>query len=264
MSKKGEMNEINIEKEPDVEKNDVIEENSHDKSSISSESSKDIESFNATFDIMEMYSPLPQLSNSQLYLSKIQDAQLMKTKPRRGKGYTSGSSCITEVIIDKKPTKLLLDPGSFCSCVVYISTMDALKGFNQNVVTLRARRYLGIIVHCGVYEYLRMPFGIKNAPSHFQRKMNNLFPEELSEEWFIIDIEDIIVCSKTWEEHMCILSRILTKIQSVNIKISLKKCHFGLKELKELGHVVYGLSLGIEKNNVAAVFLKPMCPKKGN
>ncbi|MBW0567030.1 hypothetical protein O181_106745 [Austropuccinia psidii MF-1] len=42
----------------------------------------------------------------------------MKTKPNRGKGYTAGNSCITEVVIDNKPTKLLLDPGAFCSCVV--------------------------------------------------------------------------------------------------------------------------------------------------
>ncbi|MBW0569090.1 hypothetical protein O181_108805 [Austropuccinia psidii MF-1] len=41
----------------------------------------------------------------------------MKTKPNRGKGYTAGNSCITEVVIDNKPTKLLLDPGAFCSCV---------------------------------------------------------------------------------------------------------------------------------------------------
>ncbi|MBW0481474.1 hypothetical protein O181_021189 [Austropuccinia psidii MF-1] len=42
------------------------------------------------------------------------------------------------------------------------------------------------------------------------------------------------------------------------MKISLKKCYFGFKELKALGHVVSGLSLGIERNKVAAVFLKPM------
>ncbi|MBW0527994.1 hypothetical protein O181_067709 [Austropuccinia psidii MF-1] len=107
-----------------------------------------------------------------------------------------------------------------------------------------------------------MPFGIKNAPSHFQRMMNEIFPEELSEGWLIIYIDDIIVCSKTWEEHMYRLSRVLTKIQSVNMKISLKKCHFGFKELKALGHVVSGLSLGIDKNKVAAVLLKPMPQNK--
>ncbi|MBW0548596.1 hypothetical protein O181_088311, partial [Austropuccinia psidii MF-1] len=117
MSKRGEIIEIDIEREPDVEKDDIIEDNLDVKSSIFSESSKDIENINATFDIMEYYSCLPQLSNGQLDSSKVQDAQLMKTKPNRGKGYTSGNSCITEVVIDNNPTKLLLDPGAFCSCV---------------------------------------------------------------------------------------------------------------------------------------------------
>ncbi|MBW0519783.1 hypothetical protein O181_059498 [Austropuccinia psidii MF-1] len=66
--KKDKINEIDIEKEPDVEKDEVNENNSDDKSSIFSESSKDIENINATFDIMESYSHLPQLRNSQIDL----------------------------------------------------------------------------------------------------------------------------------------------------------------------------------------------------
>ncbi|MBW0521815.1 hypothetical protein O181_061530 [Austropuccinia psidii MF-1] len=76
---------------------------------------------------MESYSHLPQLSNGQLDLSKIQDAQLMKTKLNRGKGYTDVNSYITEVVIENKPTKILLDPGAFCSCVV--------KSFLKNCAT---------------------------------------------------------------------------------------------------------------------------------
>ncbi|MBW0516554.1 hypothetical protein O181_056269 [Austropuccinia psidii MF-1] len=115
--KKGKINEIDIEKEPDVKKDDVIEDNSDDKSSIFSESSKDIENIHVTFDIMLSYSHLPQLSNGQIDLSKIQDAQLMRAKPNRGKGYTAGNSCIMGVVIENNPTKLLLDTGAFCSCV---------------------------------------------------------------------------------------------------------------------------------------------------
>ncbi|MBW0566486.1 hypothetical protein O181_106201 [Austropuccinia psidii MF-1] len=166
----------------------------------------------------------------------------------------------TYTVPDRYPIPKIQIALTKISQAVYITTMDALKGFHQNVVTPRERKYLRIIVHCRVYEYLRMPFGIKNAPSHFQRMMNEIVPEELSEGWLIIYIDDIIVCSKTWEEHMYRLSRVLTKIQSVNM--SLKKCHFGLKELKELGHVVSGLSLGIDKNKVAAVLLKPMPQNK--
>ncbi|MBW0567145.1 hypothetical protein O181_106860 [Austropuccinia psidii MF-1] len=109
-----------------------------------------------------------------------------------------------------------------------------------------------------------MPFGIKNAPSHYQRMINTIFPEELSEGWLIIYIDDIIVCSETWENHLTRLERVLKKIVQVNMKISLEKCHFAYSELKALGHVVSQLSLGIEKNKVAAVLLKPMPQTKKN
>ncbi|MBW0482048.1 hypothetical protein O181_021763 [Austropuccinia psidii MF-1] len=136
--------------------------------------------------------------------------------------------------------------------------MDALKGFHQNILTDNAKKLLRIIVHCGFFEYLRMPFGIKNAPSHYQRMMNTIFPEELSEGWLIIYIDDIIIFSETWDSHLSRLERVLQEIVQVNMKISLKKCHFAYSELKALGHVVSGLSLGIDKNKVAAVLLKPM------
>ncbi|MBW0477907.1 hypothetical protein O181_017622 [Austropuccinia psidii MF-1] len=115
--KRGKVNEIDIKKEPDVKKYDLNEENSDDKSSIISESSKYIENINFKFEIMESYSHLQQWRNIQLDLSKIQDAKHMKTKPSRGRGYTADNSCIKEVVIDKKHTKISLDPRAFCSCV---------------------------------------------------------------------------------------------------------------------------------------------------
>ncbi|MBW0484695.1 hypothetical protein O181_024410 [Austropuccinia psidii MF-1] len=81
--KSGKINEIGIEKEHDVEKDEVNEDNSDDKSSVFSEFSTDLENINANFDIMESYSHLPQLSNGQIELLRIQDAQLMKTKSNR-------------------------------------------------------------------------------------------------------------------------------------------------------------------------------------
>ncbi|MBW0520645.1 hypothetical protein O181_060360 [Austropuccinia psidii MF-1] len=113
------------------------------------------------------------------------------------------------------------------SKAIFITSMDALKGFHQNFSTPHARKLLRIIAHCGIYEYLRIPFGIENAPSHYQRMMNTIFPDELSEEWLIIYIDDIILCSETWQLHLERLSLVLKKILQVNMKISLKKCNFG-------------------------------------
>ncbi|MBW0566844.1 hypothetical protein O181_106559 [Austropuccinia psidii MF-1] len=63
---------------------------------------------------------------------------------------------------DRYPIPKIQIPLTQICQAVHITTMDALKGFHQNLVTTRARKYLRIIVHCGIYEYLRIPLGIKN------------------------------------------------------------------------------------------------------
>ncbi|MBW0516864.1 hypothetical protein O181_056579 [Austropuccinia psidii MF-1] len=139
--KRGQINEIDIEKEPDVEKDNNVEENSDDNSSIFSDSSKDIENINSTFDIMVSSSHFPQLRNGQLDLSKITDAQLKKTKPNRGRGYTAGNSCITEVLIDNKPTKPLLDQGVFCSCFGKYFLKTCVPNFEDQLLPIDGRKF---------------------------------------------------------------------------------------------------------------------------
>ncbi|MBW0551773.1 hypothetical protein O181_091488 [Austropuccinia psidii MF-1] len=146
----------------------------------------------------------------------------------------------TYTVPDRYPIPKIQISLTQISQAVYITTMDALEGFNQIVVTPRARKYLKIIVHCGVYEYLTMPFGIKNAPSHFQRMINSIFPEELSEGWLIIYIDDIIVCWKTREEHMKGLSRVLTKIQSLPFKLYIEQSGDGLGEALHQVQIING------------------------
>ncbi|MBW0554178.1 hypothetical protein O181_093893 [Austropuccinia psidii MF-1] len=110
----------------------------------------------------------------------------------------------------------------------------------------------------GIYEYTRMPFGIKNAPAHFQRMMDTIFKEETLEGWMVVYIDDVIIHSGTWEDHLQYIDRVLNKCTPINLKISLKKCNSGQQELLALGHKVSGLSLEIDKNKVAAVLQKPV------
>ncbi|MBW0501060.1 hypothetical protein O181_040775 [Austropuccinia psidii MF-1] len=79
----------------------------------------------------------------------------------------------------------------------YITKMDCIKGFHQNGVKPNSMKLLRIICHMGIYEYTRMPFGIKNAPSHFQRMMDTIFQEEILEAWMVVYIDDIIIYSET-------------------------------------------------------------------
>ncbi|MBW0493592.1 hypothetical protein O181_033307 [Austropuccinia psidii MF-1] len=133
----------------------------------------------------------------------------------------------TYTIPDRYPIPRIHETLTQLSKERFITSMDVLKAFHQNAFTTHAREFLSIISHCGIYEYLRMPFGIKNAPSHYQRMMNTIFPHELSEEWLIIYIDDIIICSETWKLHLERLSSLLMKILQVNMKISLNKWNFG-------------------------------------
>ncbi|MBW0517438.1 hypothetical protein O181_057153 [Austropuccinia psidii MF-1] len=168
----------------------------------------------------------------------------------------------TYTIPDGYPIRRIHETLTQLSKGKFITSMDSLKGFHQNLLTPDARKLLRIIAHCGIYEYLRMPFGIKSAPSHYQILMNTIFPHEVSEGWLIIYIDDIIICSEIWQLHLERLSLVLKKFLQVNIKISLKKGNYGLHELKSLGNVVSGLSLGVDMNKVAAVLLKKIIQNK--
>ncbi|MBW0491862.1 hypothetical protein O181_031577 [Austropuccinia psidii MF-1] len=110
----------------------------------------------------------------------------------------------------------------------------------------------------GKYEYTRMPFGIKNAPAHFQRMMDTIFKEEIYEGWMVIYIDDIIIYSETLEDHVKYQDRVPSKCTPINLKISLKKCNFGQQELLALGNKVSGFSLAIDQNEVEVVLKKPV------
>ncbi|MBW0472099.1 hypothetical protein O181_011814 [Austropuccinia psidii MF-1] len=75
----------------------------------------------------------------------------------------------------------------------YINKMDCMKDFHQNGVKSNSMKILRIICHTGIYEYTRMPFGIKNAPALVQRGMDTILKAEILEGWIVVYIDDIII-----------------------------------------------------------------------
>ncbi|MBW0498103.1 hypothetical protein O181_037818 [Austropuccinia psidii MF-1] len=86
----------------------------------------------------------------------------------------------------------------------------------------------------GIYEYTRMPFGIKNAPDHFQRMTDTIFQEEILQGWMVVYINDIIIYSETRGDYVQYIERLRSKCTPTNLKVSLEKCDFGQQELLEL------------------------------
>ncbi|MBW0561514.1 hypothetical protein O181_101229 [Austropuccinia psidii MF-1] len=140
----------------------------------------------------------------------------------------------------------------------YITKMDCMKGFHHNGVKPNSMKLLRIIYHMGIYEYTRMPFGIKNASAHFPRMIDTIFQEEILEGWMVLCIDDIIIYSETLEDHVQYIDRVLIKCTPINLKITLKKCNFAQQELLDLGHKFSVLSLAIDQNKVSEILENPV------
>ncbi|MBW0523886.1 hypothetical protein O181_063601 [Austropuccinia psidii MF-1] len=117
--KKTRINEIEIQKDDTKETKDV---SVHESDSEPSEEEElpdelSIENISVSFEVTEVHTHLPQCSDECMDLIHVQDAKIQKTKPTRGKGYTAGSSCITNIVINNREAKIHLDSGAFCTCV---------------------------------------------------------------------------------------------------------------------------------------------------
>ena len=141
---------------------------------------------------------------------------------------------------------------------IFITTMDVMEGFHQNIVELKSKKFLRITCHLGIFEYVRIPFGIKNAPAFCQMMMDIEFPKELREAWWLIYIEDLGIFHHNWEDHIKAIELVILKCKDMNMTISIKKCKFGYHEVKALDHIVSVLCVAMDQNRIAAVLLKPI------
>ena len=89
----------------------------------------------------------------------------------------------------------------------------------------------------GVYEFLRMLYGLCNAPATFQRLMQNCLGE-LNLTYALIYLEDVIVFSRTEEEHLHCLLVVFARFLEHGLKLKPSKCHFLQDEIAFLGHEI--------------------------
>ena len=118
------------------------------------------------------------------------------------------------------------------------STMDLKSGFWQVKMAEESRPYTASTVRSlGVYEFLRMPFGLCNAPAMFQRLMQNCLGE-LNLTYALIYLDDIVVFSDTEKEHVKRLAAVFECFHEHGLKLKPSKCEFFKEEINYLGHRV--------------------------
>ncbi len=111
-----------------------------------------------------------------------------------------------------------------------------MKGFYQIPMDTEDCCKTAFITEQGLFEFDVMPFGLKNAPATFQRAMQNVLAG--CQDFCRIHVDDIIIYSKTFEEHLEHLRIVLRRLQDANLKVAPVKCYFGMIEVKYLGHIV--------------------------
>lgn len=119
----------------------------------------------------------------------------------------------------------------------YFTTIDLAKGFHQILVREDDRKKTAFSTPFGHYEFVRMPFGLKNAPSTFQRLMNSILRNYINKTC-VVYMDDILVFSSSLSEHIISVRNIFRTLRKASLKIQIDKCDFFRKETQFLGHVL--------------------------
>ncbi|GJF00591.1 polyprotein [Phanerochaete sordida] len=133
-----------------------------------------------------------------------------------------------------------------------LSSLDALAGFTQMEFEESEREKTAFRTHQGLFQFVRMPFGLMNGPSIFQRTMQTILAPFL---WIfcLVYINDIVVYSKTYEEHIKHLDAVLGACEEAGLTLSPAKCHLFYSSVLLLGHKVSRLGLSTHHEKVRAV-----------
>ena len=107
------------------------------------------------------------------------------------------------------------------------------------------------------YECVRMPFGLTNEPATFQRLMENCLGN-LHLNWCIIYLDDVVIFSRTPEEHLVRLDAIFTKIGKAGLKLKPSKCEFFKKRIAYLGHIVSDKGIKTDPKKIEAIVKWPV------
>ena len=119
----------------------------------------------------------------------------------------------------------------------FFSTLDLFSGYWQIEIDETDKHKTAFICEFGQYEFNRMPFGLTNAPATFQRLMNKILKPVLYQSTLVY-LDDIIVFSKTLDDHIKHLATVFKLLAENGLKLKLKKCEFFKDKIDYLGHIV--------------------------
>lgn len=130
---------------------------------------------------------------------------------------------------DNYPLPLIEDQLDLLYNKRYFSCLDLENAFYHVNMDPQSIQFTSFVTPHGQFEFIKMPFGLKNAPAVFQRYINTIFRELIDLHEILIYMDDILVATDDLEEHFKILEKVFDLIRKFGLKIKYSKCKFLLR-----------------------------------
>lgn len=135
----------------------------------------------------------------------------------------------------------------------YFSCLDLKNGFYHVKMSTESIHLTSFVTPHGQFEFTKMPFGLRNAPSIFQRFINSIFRELIDSNEIMLYMDDIMVATNDLEENVHILEKVFCLIRQFGLTLNLAKCKFFVDEVNYLGYRVDSRGIRPNPENIEAV-----------
>lgn len=134
----------------------------------------------------------------------------------------------------------------------FFTTLDLLSGYWQIPVAAEDMEKTAFTTPVGLFEFTVMPFGLRNAPSSFQKAMDSVLAG-LKWRTCIVYFDGVLVFSKDFDTHLHDLEAVLQRLENFKLKLNPRKCNFAQQQIHYLGYVVTPDCLHVDPQKVSAV-----------
>lgn len=140
----------------------------------------------------------------------------------------------------------------------FLSCLDMRSSFWQVPLEKVSQIKSAFITQSGVYQWKRMPFGLRNSSITFATMMSNVL-RGLNWKSALVYIDDILIFSHNFDEHLSHLAQVFSRLNDANLRLHPSKCHFAVKQLKFPGHIISrdGVEVDPEKTKAVSEFPTP-------
>jgi hypothetical protein len=135
---------------------------------------------------------------------------------------------------------------------VWFTSLDLSSGYHQIRMAPQDIHKTAFQTHNGHYEYKVMPYGVTGGPATFQLAMNSVLSPFLRK-CVVVFIDDILIYSSTWTEHLHQLRAVFTTLDQHHFKVKLSKCSFAQTQLHYLGHVISQQGVATDPAKVSVI-----------